>query len=330
MTFEEAKRAIRDIAEVISGEVPATFTEEVVRRISAATFADPVAFTETLQQHKEDFSSLLQHVANCCKALLADESSCMSASVAIIHLLTQRTSLRIFMHCIRILLRLPCWRMTHYCVILEKGCTTEGIGSSALLSLVYSWWYPFPTNTNTCICRCQTNNRYWLTPLWQSVLSGQNFMGKLGNFLKTMGQETIIITYFMHRTVLNEVKGLSNTKDCLDWSITKQQIVEGSYANSLLYRYCISHGIDRKWSSHGETSIEKWMNEWMNITWYICVHPFVTAAWNCCYSAHAEQCWVWSSESRREERCSPKYAISQLVSHLHWDNELSSVSSKLQ
>ena len=35
--------------------------EEVIRRISVATFADRLAFMETLQQHKEDFSLLLQH-----------------------------------------------------------------------------------------------------------------------------------------------------------------------------------------------------------------------------------------------------------------------------
>ena len=81
-----------DIVEVVSGEVPATFTEEVLGRISAATFADRVAFTEILQQHKEDFSLFLQHMANCYKALLADESSCVSASVAIIHLRTCPTN----------------------------------------------------------------------------------------------------------------------------------------------------------------------------------------------------------------------------------------------
>ena len=101
------KCAIRDIVEAIGGEVPAIFTKEVLRRISAATFADCVAFTEMLQQHK-DFSSLLQHMADCCKALLADELSCMSTSIAIIHLLTRRMSLRIFMHYVRILIRLPC------------------------------------------------------------------------------------------------------------------------------------------------------------------------------------------------------------------------------
>ena len=95
------KCAIWDIVEEINGEVPATYTEEVLRRISAAMFADHVAFTETLQQHKEDSSPLLQHMADCYKALLTAESSCMSASKAIIHLLTQRTSLRIFMRYIK-------------------------------------------------------------------------------------------------------------------------------------------------------------------------------------------------------------------------------------
>ena len=132
------KRAIWDIAEAVSGEVPATFTEEVLRRISAATFAHRVAFTETLQQHK-NFSSLLQHMIDCYKVLLADKLSCVSASIAIIHLLTQWTSLRIFMHYVRILIQLPCWPVTRYCVNLEKGCTTEGVGGCALLSLMYSW-----------------------------------------------------------------------------------------------------------------------------------------------------------------------------------------------
>ena len=50
-----------------------------------------MAFTETLQQHKEDFSSLLQRMTDCYKALLANELSCVSPSVAIIHLLTRQT-----------------------------------------------------------------------------------------------------------------------------------------------------------------------------------------------------------------------------------------------
>ena len=83
------------------------FTEEVLKRILAATyvamFADHVAFTETLQRHKEDFSLLLQHMADCCKALFADKSSCTSASVH-----TRRSSLRVFMHYVRILIQLPC------------------------------------------------------------------------------------------------------------------------------------------------------------------------------------------------------------------------------
>ena len=74
------------------------FTEEVLKRISAATYvamsADRVAFTETLQRHKEDFSSLLQHMANCYRALFADKSSCASASVAITHPANEFKSIR--------------------------------------------------------------------------------------------------------------------------------------------------------------------------------------------------------------------------------------------
>ena len=81
MTSERlTKRTIRDIAEAISAEVPATFTEEVLKRISAATYVttctDRVAFMEVLYLYKENFSSLLQHMANCYKALFADKSSC--------------------------------------------------------------------------------------------------------------------------------------------------------------------------------------------------------------------------------------------------------------
>ena len=63
---------------------------------------------ETLQPDKKDFSSLLQHMADCYKALLGDELSCMSMSIAIKHLLTGQMSLRIFMHYIRILIEFPC------------------------------------------------------------------------------------------------------------------------------------------------------------------------------------------------------------------------------
>ena len=109
------KSAIQDIVKAISGEVPATFTEEGLKRISAATYnvtmlADCVAFTETLQRHKYDFSSLLQHMVDCNKALFADESICTSTCV---HLFTWQTSLRVFIHYERILLQLPCPRITH-------------------------------------------------------------------------------------------------------------------------------------------------------------------------------------------------------------------------
>ena len=72
-------------------------TEEVLKRISAATyvatFADRMAFTETLQQHKEDISLLLQHMANCYKALFTDKSNCASTSVAMTHLANEFKSI---------------------------------------------------------------------------------------------------------------------------------------------------------------------------------------------------------------------------------------------
>ena len=125
-------------------------------------FADRVAFIETLQQYKEDFSLLLQHMADYYKALLADESSCVSASIAIIHLFSWRKSLRIFMHYVTILIQLPYWRVTRYCVILEKGCTMEGIAQlRTLISYVllvvlinqpYLSWRCYMANTyNTYI-----------------------------------------------------------------------------------------------------------------------------------------------------------------------------------
>ena len=69
--FEEVTQlAIRDIVEAVIGEVPATFTEEVLKRISAATFvasfADHVIFTETLQQHKEDSWPIWPNVTRHC------------------------------------------------------------------------------------------------------------------------------------------------------------------------------------------------------------------------------------------------------------------------
>ena len=93
------------------------FTEEVLKRISAATyvatFADRMAFMETLQRHKEDFSLLLQHMADCYKALFADKSS-----VAITHPVNEFKSIHPLRKNITML------KATRYYVILEKGCTT--------------------------------------------------------------------------------------------------------------------------------------------------------------------------------------------------------------
>ena len=99
------------------------FTEEILKRISAATFADRVAFTETLLRHKEDFSSLLQHMANCYKALFADKSSCASASIAITHPVNEFKNIHALRKNINTVAMLTGDAL---CVILEKGCTTAG------------------------------------------------------------------------------------------------------------------------------------------------------------------------------------------------------------
>ena len=109
------------------------FTEEVLKRISAATFADRVAFTETLQQHKEDFSSLLQHMADCCKALFTDKSSC--TSVAITHLANEFKSIHALCKNINTVATLTGDTLLRH---FRKGMYHGGIGSCTLLSLMYS------------------------------------------------------------------------------------------------------------------------------------------------------------------------------------------------
>ena len=87
--FEEANKE-RDTGYSGGGQWRGTChnTEEVLKRISAATYvatcADHVAFTDTLQRHKED-TSLLQHMADCYEALFANKLTRTSASIAFIH-----------------------------------------------------------------------------------------------------------------------------------------------------------------------------------------------------------------------------------------------------
>ena len=111
------------------------FTEEVLKRISAATFADRVVFTETLQQHKEDFSSLLQHMADCCKALFTNKSSCTSASVAIAHPANEFKSIHALCKNINTVAMMTGDALLRHST---KGMYHGGIGSCTLLSLMYS------------------------------------------------------------------------------------------------------------------------------------------------------------------------------------------------
>ena len=70
------KRLVRDIASSISEELSPGFSKEVLEEISTAahvtTFADCVAFVKTLQRHRGEFNSLLQHMSESYTALFAD------------------------------------------------------------------------------------------------------------------------------------------------------------------------------------------------------------------------------------------------------------------
>ena len=70
------KRMVWDIASSISEELSPGFSKEVLEGISTAahvtTFADRVAFVTTLQRHRGEFDSLLQHMSESYKALFAD------------------------------------------------------------------------------------------------------------------------------------------------------------------------------------------------------------------------------------------------------------------
>ena len=114
------------------------FTEEVLKGISAATFADHVAFTEMLQQHKEDFSSLLQHMTDSYKALFANKSSFANASVAIIHLANELKSIHALCMNIKMVAMLTCDALLHH---FRKGMYHRGIGGCTHLSLMYFWYH---------------------------------------------------------------------------------------------------------------------------------------------------------------------------------------------
>lgn len=70
------KRMVQEIASSFSEELSPGFSKEVLEEISSAahvtTFADRVAFVNTLQRHREEFDSLLQHMSESYKALFAD------------------------------------------------------------------------------------------------------------------------------------------------------------------------------------------------------------------------------------------------------------------
>ena len=115
------------------------FIEEVLKRISAATyiatFADRVPFMETLQLNKENFSSLLQHMADCYKALFANKSSCASASVASTHPANEFKSIHALRENINVVAMLKGGMLLRH---FRKGMYHSRIGSCAFLFLMYS------------------------------------------------------------------------------------------------------------------------------------------------------------------------------------------------
>ena len=125
------------------------FTKEVLKRISAATCADHVAFTETLQRHKEDFSLLLQHMADCYKALFANKSSCARASVAITHLANEFKGIRALRKNINTVAMLTDKAPLHH---FSKGMYHSRIGSCALFLFMYSWRYVSNGGQNKASC----------------------------------------------------------------------------------------------------------------------------------------------------------------------------------
>ena len=115
------KRAIRDIVETVSGELPATFADDVLKRISAATyvttFADRVAFTVIVVRLwmaavllTGQNLPLLSWSFRAAGVAGASETSLQSMSKPnrAARAFTGRTTLRVFMHYVRILIRLPC------------------------------------------------------------------------------------------------------------------------------------------------------------------------------------------------------------------------------
>ena len=70
------KRMVQEFASSFSEELSPGFSKEVLEEISSAahvtTFTDRVAFVNTLQRHREEFESLLQHMSESYKALFAD------------------------------------------------------------------------------------------------------------------------------------------------------------------------------------------------------------------------------------------------------------------
>ena len=121
------KRAIRDIVETVSGELPATFADDVLKRISAATYVTTFATFAVLVLPR---GGRCRGVRDIVTVHEQTESSCASVYRAndfkSIHALRQNIN-TVAMLTSDALLR-------HF----SKGMYHAGIGGCTLLSLMYS------------------------------------------------------------------------------------------------------------------------------------------------------------------------------------------------
>ena len=90
---------------------------------------------ETLQLNKEEFSPLLQHMADCHKALFANKSSCASASVVSTHPANEFKSIHALRENINVVAMLKGDALLRH---FRKKMYHSRIGSCTLLSLMYS------------------------------------------------------------------------------------------------------------------------------------------------------------------------------------------------
>ena len=135
---------IAEFASVCSdvSDTPSTLREEGPEILSRSSSGNPEVSSPLIDPA---MSSTVRYV-NCFKLVeLIASAEASSLGVTVCKRLPYKLSVRIivFMHCVRILIALPCPCVACYYVILEDAVHSEYIRSCALLSLMYSWPYVF-------------------------------------------------------------------------------------------------------------------------------------------------------------------------------------------